>query len=304
MVIAASPIASTPIASSLNTQQNITITASGGVKVGGIATVTHTIPTFTASGGVAIGGAANAGKSWTQSTSGGVLVGGAASGMRVENFTASGGVTVGGSSKPSLRITKATSGGVDVGGVGAPSLRTTKATSGGVKVGGTASTGTAFGFTATGGVILDGVAVKRFVSAESAGQLLYDSYWDDIGKLLLAHQADTGQFWTATSDWSITASSGSDASGFSYSVANTGQSDFSASIYVTLQSSDNQAGIAFRYLNGSNTWLATLDIRNQGLKVYVLGAGTLSLQGFTLLTIQPNVPYLLEVFAEGSTIIA
>jgi hypothetical protein len=223
-------------------------------------------------------------KQYSVSASGGVLTGGVA-------------VFYGSQSEDDIEYGQ-------TGGTGTPSQVFTNTASGGALTGGQETDIQSNVPLIGGGVLSGGDAFKHYVSALSAGAYAFDSYWDDLGVPLSLHELDTGQYWTAGSDWTITGSGGSSSTGWSFSTVNIGQSNVSVSVEVSLQSTDNEAGIVFRYLNGNNAWIATLDIQNQALKLWEVGAGTFMLKAFSLMTITAGTTYLLEVFAEGSTIIA
>ena len=213
-----------------------------------------------------------------------------------------GGALTGGSGKTIDDTDYNASGGALTGGAASQIYNQTAA--GGVLTGGQESDGLANNPTIGGGVLSGGDALKRYISALSIGTYAFDSYWDDLGTPLADHEMDSGQFWTAGSDWTITGSGGSNANGWSFSTVNCGQSNFSISVNLSLTGTDNEAGVVLRYLNINNMWIATLDIQNQALKLWEVTVGVFNLRAFTLMTVTAGEEYLLEVLAEGTTIIA
>jgi hypothetical protein len=151
---------------SLGGTQSLTVTPSGGMRLGGAGPVLARA-SWTAAGGILLSGAATPVRRAQPATSGGLLVGGAAdystsTGTQSYAYTASGGVRFGGTAERAYGRVVDPTGGMRLGGTapvttsGLQSLEVVPA--GGILVGGTALVSRGRSAVAAGGVLFGGIA--------------------------------------------------------------------------------------------------------------------------------------------------
>ncbi len=151
---------------SLGGTQSLTVTPSGGMRLGGAGSVLAKA-SWTAAGGILLGGAATPVRRAQPATSGGLLVGGAAdystsTGTQSYAYTASGGIRFGGTAERSYGRTVDPTGGMRLGGTapvttsGLQSLEVVP--TGGILVGGASLVARGRSAVAAGGALFGGAA--------------------------------------------------------------------------------------------------------------------------------------------------
>jgi len=161
--------------------------------------------------------------------------------------------------------------------------------------------------TSSGGTVGGGAILRQYVSANSIGTFLYDSFWDSPNDLN-QHEADTGQTWNSSPTYFEIEEGGfvnTIETGPIFATINSGQSNLSLGSTFTLDAvSPGYIGVVFRYLNATNYWVVQYEQPNAAFRILEITGGLSSQFAYAVLSLDYGTPYTLNVYANGGTIIA